>query len=120
MNTISSIISKINDNNILKKYETNNFITIKSEELINEFGNNQINANLKYSGKVLNIIGNIFYASQPKDYHPTKDASCLYFGDFDNDKIYITCYFNDIAISGLKENDLVQIIGNYRVVYSKK
>ncbi len=120
INTISLIRSKFVNNKIIKEYEKSNYVTTDARELMEEFNINQENANLKYSGKIINILGNIFDTAQPKDYRPIKDASCLYYGDFTKDKIYITCYFNDIEVSEIKENDLVQLIGNYRKTNSRK
>jgi hypothetical protein len=99
---------------IKNRAKNDEVIIINIEDYITQFEENVVAADKYYSKKTVKITGKIFDTAQPKDYKPVMDASCLYYGDYTKDKLYITCYFNDIVVSDIKENDTVQIIGNYR------
>ena len=88
-------------------------VTKTSEELIAEFSANSESATEKYTGKTLQITGEIFERASPKDNVPETNASYIVFGNPKNGRVYILCYFDDAVSFNLRKGDTITVIGNF-------
>lgn len=99
---IMYIYNNVNEESIEKEDFNKNFIVVNSNDIIKEFIENEVDANEKYKGNVLNIKGIIIEKYAPKDFKPLRDASCIVFGDDIDATTKIECYFDDIIVHDLE------------------
>jgi hypothetical protein len=101
------------------RYNNNKTVKLEEHELIANFEKDESAANSQLKGEVIVLTGKIysqaaFMGSGPFDSKVATDVFSIHFGDFRNDKIFITCYFNKRAVPGLSENEIITVAGKYR------
>ena len=101
------------DNSISQMMEEDRKIIITTaENLIAEFTKDAESATEKYTGKIIQITGKLFYKASPKDNIPETNASYIVFGDWKNG-VYIQCYFDEVVVFGLTIGDTITVAGNF-------
>lgn len=99
--------------NIYEKHQNNNIIIINANNMINEFFENNVSADKKYKGNIVEINGIIIYKAFPKDFIPLWDASCIYFGEDIGKGVNIVCYFDNIVVHDLEVGQEITVKCKY-------
>jgi len=93
--------------------DSSKIVIATAEELIAEFSKNSELATEKYTGKTLQITGEIFERASPKDNIPDTNASYIVFGNWKKGSVYIMCYFDEVVSFGLRRGDTITVTGNF-------
>ena len=93
--------------------EDSKIIITTAENLIAEFTKDAESATEKYTGKIIQITGKLFYKGSPKDNIPETNASYIVFGNWKNGEVYIQCYFDKVVVFDLTIDETITIIGNF-------
>jgi len=107
--------NRITNENPIKQttMDSSKIITKTAEELITEFSINSELATEKYTGKTLQITGEIFERASPKDNILDTNASYIVFGNWEKGSVYIHCYFDGVVSFGLRRGDTITVTGNF-------
>ncbi|MDR2900918.1 MAG: OB-fold putative lipoprotein [Treponema sp.] len=89
---------------------------ISAEELMDEFLKNEAIAQQKYSDTRITLTGIIFEKATPKDNVPKKDRNYIVFGNYNETKIGVQCYFDEFMYTSVNVGETITVEGNYRKV----
>ena len=93
--------------------DSSEIVITTAEKLIAEFSKSVELATEKYTGKTLQITGEIFERASPKDNIPETNASYIVFGNWKDGSVYIQCYFDAVVSFSLQKGDTITITGNF-------